>query len=346
LSATNSVVAVVDGTHGTSEERAAGGAAAADGIGAAVAAAEVRRYERWSDVPAGLVTRTRLADADPPRRPGGPVRARVRDFNWRGKLATFDLYAVAESVPTAATGRQLAAAAQRRAVGRGCEGCGAVGQLPLLEHDGRRVCAACRHVARLAEKHEALRVRRAELARWAGALLSERLAVVWGELTAAPLTGSGRARPPLAGRVQVADETGLVLEDVLVRLAGPRTGGAPAEAVSAGEGAARLERVLEGRRRLVWGPLGDVTARLAVLGYPADLDPALAVPSGHGILWPDDVASRYAQWCGELDPATGTLRTPWPPGSADRLWYVLAQMVGTDRADGPDAADEAAQQGV
>lgn len=142
MSVTNSAAAVVDGTRGTGEERAAGGAAAADGIGAAVAAAEVRRYERWSGVPAGLVTRTRLADADPPRRPGGPVRARVRDFNWRGKAETFDLYAVAESVPTAATGRQLAAAAQRRAVGRGCEGCGAVGQLPLLEHDGRRVCAA------------------------------------------------------------------------------------------------------------------------------------------------------------------------------------------------------------
>lgn len=72
-------------------------------------------------------------------RPGGPVRVRVRDFNWRGRLETFDLYTVAESVPTAATGRQLAAAAQRRAVGR--------------------VCAACRHLARLAEKHEALRVR-------------------------------------------------------------------------------------------------------------------------------------------------------------------------------------------
>ncbi|MBW8797852.1 MAG: hypothetical protein JF597_30980, partial [Streptomyces sp.] len=94
-------------------------------------------------------------------------------------------------------------------------------------HEGRRVCAACRHVARLAEKHEALRVRRAELGWWAGVLLSERLAVVWVELTAAAPSGSGRARPPLAGRVQVADETGLVLEDVLVRLAGPRTGGAP-----------------------------------------------------------------------------------------------------------------------
>ncbi|MFE9679118.1 hypothetical protein ACFYO5_34230 [Streptomyces sp. NPDC006259] len=163
-------------------------------------------------------------------------------------------------------------------------------------------------------------------------------------MTSAPLTGVGRARPPLAGRVQVADETGLVLEDVL-RLAGPRTGGAPADAVSAGEGAARLGRVLEGRRRLVWGALGDVTVRLAVLGHPADLDRALAVLSGHGILWPDDIASRYAQWCGELDPAAGKLRTPWAPGSADRLWYVLAQMAGTDRADGVDAVGEVPQPG-
>ncbi|MYZ41362.1 hypothetical protein, partial [Streptomyces sp. SID4917] len=69
----------------------------------------------------------------------------------------------------------------------------------------------------------------------------------------------------------------------------------------------------------------------AVLGHPTDLDRSLAVPSGHGILWPDDVASLYALWCGELDPTTGKLRTPWPPGSADRLWYVLAQMAGTAR---------------
>lgn len=318
------------------------GSAAADGSGAAAVVRPVR-YERWSDVPAGLVTRTRLADADPPRRPGGPVRARVRDFNWRGKPETFDLYTVAESVPTAATGRQLAAAAQRRAAGRVCEGCGGVGQLPLLEHDGRRVCAACRHLARLAEKQKALRVRRAELARWAGVLLSGRLAVVWVELTEASLTGSGRARPPLAGRVQVADETGRVLEDVLVRLAGPRTRGAPADAVSADEGAGRITRALQGRRRLVWGPLGDVTARLEALGHPVDLDPAPIVPSGHGILWPDDAASRYAQWCGELDPATGKLRTPWPPGSADRLWYLLTQMTGTDRTEGTDTADKATQ---
>ncbi|GGV50723.1 hypothetical protein [Streptomyces spectabilis] len=302
-------------------------------------------YERWGDVPAGLVTRTRLGDADPPRRPGGPVRARVRDFNWRGKQETFDLYAVAESVPTAATGRQLAAAAQRRAAGRGCEGCGGVGQLPLLEHGGRRVCAACRHLAQLAEMQEALRARRAELAVWAGGLLSGRLAVVWVELTAAPLSGSGRARPPLAGRVQVADEAGRVLEDVLVRLAGPRTGGAPAEAVSAEAGAERIARVLAGRRRVVWGPLGDVTARLRVLGHPLSLDRALAVPGGHGVHWPDDVGSRYAQWCGELDPATGRLRTPWPPGSADRLWYVIAQMAGTDPAEGTDAVGKAAQPG-
>ncbi|MPY57155.1 hypothetical protein [Streptomyces spongiae] len=289
---------------------------------------EVRpaEYDRWSDVPAGLVTQTRLADADPPRRPGGPVRAYVRDANWRGKKQTFALYAVAESVPTAASGRQLAAAAQRRAVVRACEGCGAPCQLPLPEFEGRRLCGACRHRARLAEMQELLAVRRAELGRWARDLLAGPLAVVWVELTAAEPTRSGRARPPLAGRVQVVDETGRGLETVLVRLAGPRTQGAPADAVPYGEGAGRIARALQGRRRLVWGPLGTVTERLAALGHPTDLDRALAVPAGHGPVWPGDVASRYAQWRGELDPATARLRTPWPPGSADRLWYVLTQM--------------------
>ncbi|MEU0112002.1 hypothetical protein ABZ313_42585 [Streptomyces sp. NPDC006251] len=302
------------------------------------------RYERWSDVPAGLVTQTRLADADPPRRPGGPVRAHVRDFNWRGKQQTFALYDVAESVPTAATGRQLAAAAQRRAAVRACDGCGAPGPQPLLEHGGRRVCAACRHVARLGEMQELLRVRRGELARWAAGLLAGRLAVVWVELTEAPPSASGRARPPLAGRVQVVDEAGRGLDDVLVRLAGPRTQGAPADAVPAGEGAVRIGRALQGPRRLVWGPLRTVADRLEVLGHPAGLDPALAVPSGHGPVWPNDPASRYAQWRGELDPATGQLRVPWPPGSADRLWYVLGQMAG---AHGPavGGVDSAAQAG-
>lgn len=176
-------------------------------------------------------------------------------------------------------------------------------------------------------------------------MLSQRLAVMWVELTEAEPTGSGRAGPPLAGRVQVADESGRVLEDVLVRLAGPRTRGAPADAVVAGEGTARIARVLQGRQRLVWGPLKDVTARLEVLGHPARLDPALAVPSGHGILWPDDTVSRYAQWCGELDPATGRLRTPWPPRSADRLWYVLTQMAGHRGTDGAGAVDGVAQPG-
>ncbi|MEU9247289.1 hypothetical protein [Streptomyces sp. NPDC048385] len=218
------------------------------------------------------------------------------------------------------------------------------------------MCAACRHLAQLVEKQQALRVRRAELAVWAGGLLSRPLAVVWVELTAAAPSGSGRVRPPLAGRVQVADEAGRVLEDVLVRLAGPRTRAAPAGAVSAEVGAGRIARVLEGRRRVVWGPLGDVTARLEALGHPLRLDRALAVPGGHGgvrpdavlgghgIHWPDDVASRHAQWCGELDPGTGRLRTPWPPGSADRLWYVITQMVGV-HGGVTGAVGEAAQPG-
>lgn len=122
LSATNSSVAVIAGMSGAKSERAAGEPAAHDGAAAAAVTGEVppAQYDCWSDVPAGLVTQTRLADADPPRRSGGPARAYVRDANWRGKQQTFALYAVAESVPTAATGRQLAAAAQRRSGGPRC----------------------------------------------------------------------------------------------------------------------------------------------------------------------------------------------------------------------------------
>ncbi|MEU2718269.1 hypothetical protein [Streptomyces sp. NPDC007205] len=73
-----------------------------------------------------------------------------------------------------------------------------------------------------------------------------------------------------------------------------------------------------------------MTDRLESLGHPAALDRALA----------DDPAALYAQWHGELDPATGQLLTPWPPGSADRLWYVLAQMADAHggAAGGSDSA--------
>jgi hypothetical protein len=41
------------------------------------------------------------------------------------------------------------------------------------------------------------------------------------------------------------------------------------------------------------------------------------------------VCERVSQWRGELDPATGTLRQAWAPGTADRLHLLLRRMAAT-----------------
>ncbi|MEJ8654932.1 hypothetical protein WKI65_44550 [Streptomyces sp. MS1.AVA.3] len=105
------------------------------------------------------------------------------------------------------------------------------------------------------------------------------------------------------------------------------------------DGAAKLVKAFAGRRRVVWGPLGTVLERLRELRHPVELEPA--APAEPGVWhqyrrnWPDGVAARYAQWRGELDPATGELRTPWQPGTADRLWLCLKRMAETPDAGRP-----------
>jgi hypothetical protein len=36
-----------------------------------------------------------------------------------------------------------------------------------------------------------------------------------------------------------------------------------------------------------------------------------------------------AQWRGELHPDTDQLLTPWPPGTADRLWLTLTRIAAS-----------------
>ncbi|MEU8623118.1 hypothetical protein [Streptomyces sp. NPDC048623] len=296
-------------------------------------------YSRWSEVPWHLATRTQMARADLPREPAGPVRGYVAGRDFRDKKMDVELYDVAESRPTKASGVQLASAASRRsATVRVCTDCGAHCQLPLQERQGRYLCAMCWRIASVVDTQIELRERRAENAAWARHLFEAGpLAVTWVELVAAEPTPSGRRRPPLAGRVHVVDENGKRLLDVLVRLAGPRTKGVPEEAVSPELGAAKLTKSFAGRRWIVWGPLGQVRERLAELGHRVEMGALAGVGTGWsgGMRWPDDVASRYAQWRGELDPTTGELRTPWPPGTADRVWLTLKRMAETPDAGRP-----------
>ncbi|MFB8247315.1 hypothetical protein ACFC5X_20010 [Streptomyces sp. NPDC055952] len=298
-------------------------------------------YPRWNKVPWSLASKTQLSRADLPREPVGPVRGYVAGRDFRDKETEIALYAVKDSRPTKATGGQLAAAeARRSATVRVCTDCGANCQLPLSERRGRYLCPMCWRIATVVDYQIELRERRAENAAWARGLLEGGpLAVVWVEVMEAEPTPAGRKRPPLAARVHIVDENGKKLLNVLVRLAGPRTKGAPADALLPEDGRRQLERAFKGRRRAVWGPLGDVIARLGELGHPVQLGPA---PSQSPITWhsyrrswDNSVAGRYAQWRGELDPATGELRTPWSPGTADRLWLCLRRMADTVDAGRP-----------
>ncbi|QTI87211.1 hypothetical protein [Streptomyces sp. AgN23] len=300
-------------------------------------------YRWWGEVPWTLASKSQLGRADLPREPGGPVRGWVTGRDFRGREMDIELYAVAEAVPTKASGGQLAAADRRRtATVRVCSDCGANCQQPLAERRGRYLCAMCAKLARIVDFQIELRERRAELAEWAQRVLADpALAVVWVEVLEAEPTPSGRRRPPLAARIHAVDGHGRLLVDVLVRLAGPRTKGAPAGAVPPEEGAKALQAALEGRRRITWTAdvLKGVTERLAALGCPVQLGPAMphgqvetGVWSPHRRVWPGQVRDRLAQWRGELDPATGELRAPWPPGTADRLLLCLQRI-----ADGTGA---------
>ncbi|MGK5532083.1 hypothetical protein [Streptomyces sp. URMC 129] len=165
-----------------------------------------------------------------------------------------------------------------------------------------------------------------------------------------------RRRPPLGGgvrrwpRASPPWTTPGRLVDVLVRLAGPRTPGAPENALPPEEGTAALTKTLGGRTLLGWtaDELTPVLERLAALGHPARLGVRRVAGTGPLDLsgrWPGQVRDRVAQWRGELDPATGELRQPWPPGTADRLHLLLTRIANASpaRDDGlfPIAFDDA-----
>ncbi|QLH19278.1 hypothetical protein [Streptomyces sp. Rer75] len=63
--------------------------------------------------------------------------------------------------------------------------------------------------------------------------------------------------------------------------------------------------------------------------------------SPHRRVWPGQVRDRLAQWRGELDPATGELRVPWLPGTADRLLLCLQRI-----ADGTGAGRPGSSRGA
>ncbi|WP_327072022.1 hypothetical protein [Kitasatospora sp. NBC_01302] len=284
-------------------------------------------YTWWGEVPAHLVTRTRLAELDLPRQPGGPVRATISTRDPLGKKATYDLYDLNESVPTTATVAQLAAAAARRTTGaRTCEQCGARPEIPCTKLDGWLLCRACAHIARLRAKQKEAAEKATAATDWAARLLDdEHLAVVAVEYTHRPPSDTGKARTPAAARITAIDTAGASLYDTTLRLVGPRTKGVPEGAVDPEDALAALREILAERNVLVWDteftPFFDALRRLKEVTRP---DP---FPSGYkrqqAMLW------AVLDWRADLDPRTGQHHMPAPPTTAERTLYLLRQLAGS-----------------
>ncbi len=99
-------------------------------------------YAGWEQVPWFMASRTQLRTADLPREPVGPAGAQVRAYH-RGRRAVVALYRVESSRPTAASARQLEAAADRRTRETRVCGGAAPGATVLSSSATGRRCARC-----------------------------------------------------------------------------------------------------------------------------------------------------------------------------------------------------------
>lgn len=305
-------------------------------------------YDGWWSVPEHMLTKTGLADLEYPRTAKGVAYAAVVDVK-DGPLGGRDshlLWRVSECPPTSSSALQLLAAAGRSGQGkpRVCGECGAWCQRPLPVVDGRALCVACRHIARLRAAQARLAEVRAALGEDVGRLLDEDQAVVVQvDPHTPPATDSGRARPATAARVRVAGLDLRRLADVTVRLAGPRARWVPEDAVDPVTGAEALRTVLAGRRLVAW-------TRDELLLLRTKVVPGLGFSLDHGDPWHpewggpdvgrDHVAERRAQtptvavsvfagaWRGQLDPRTRRVVECLAPGSPDRLALMLHRMGG------------------
>ncbi|MGH3378866.1 MAG: hypothetical protein ACRDP6_29470 [Actinoallomurus sp.] len=287
---------------------------------------EVPVYGWWGEVPGHLRSLTQLRDGEFPREPAGPVRAWVQTRDWRDRKDEVPLYDVAESRPTAASARQLEAAARRRsAVVRLCGDCGARCEQPLpVEQDGRALCPACRHIARLRAEQVRLAGLRDKRSAWAADLLAdEALAVLEVELFVPPPSPSGRKRPAAALHAVAVDRDGAVLLDQVARLASPRAAAVPEGAPPVAEVAVVVNSALAGRTLVVWDGDGfDQLARaIREAGQPYEGGRA------------EPLALAVAEWRGDLEPRTRRIRTSTPPGRADRLLVLLRRMAAATRPD-------------
>ncbi len=312
------------------------------------------RYEWWGAVPDHLVTKTTLAALDMPRCADGvPVAAHVTDRSMRGN-PTFALFDMTQCPPTSATGRQLAAArATSDRTRYRCADCGAHTERPVPGVGiGAGLCPACRHITRLRAEEARLAAELELIAADVAAVLDGPDAVVVQvDQHVPPPADSGRARPATAVRVRVAGLDGRRLADVTVRLVGPRARWVPEHAVDPAAGWAKLGKVLDGKRLVAWSALELDQLHDVAPAYPSayaaiawaapyrsqdeDDDPERTARQQE---WLTDerrdparpvlLAPAVARWRGVLDPATGKLVDPLPPGTPDRTALLMATMAG------------------
>ncbi|MFF4355098.1 hypothetical protein [Streptomyces sp. NPDC001530] len=243
-----------------------------------------------------------------------------------GRRDTFDLYLISESVPTSASTAQLAAAAARRTTGtRVCEQCGSRPELPCTQVESWLLCQACAHIERLRAAQRQAGEARAHVQRRAARLLDDGdLAVVHVTYTDRGITEAGKRRTPSAAHVTALGADGTVLVDVELRIVSPRSKGIPDGAVDPDQAAEAIRRVLADKTVLVWASdvLKDLIQGLVGLGI------SWPFPSGYDRR--HELRQMVMTWRGDLNPKTGTVRMPIPPGRADRMLYQLQQIAVAD----------------
>ncbi|WP_285647151.1 hypothetical protein [Lentzea sp. NBRC 102530] len=323
-------------------------------------------------MPAHLMSRTQLGDLDLPRDPSGQaVVAVVKTSNWRGKKDEVELYDVHRCPPTRASGKHLESAAARGGDRRTCQRCGAQCQRSLAPEPpahrsdgveveaGPLVCPACRFVIKLQRKQDELAAARPKHAARAVEVLAwERLAALWVDEVVPPPTPSGAARKTTAVRVQACDVDGKELVDVTVRLVGERAKFVPSGAIAPEEAVPVLHAALLGRPLVAWD--GDVLLRLYQLATHETLPhspPEQELVDGQrksvsfeerkrrlGLQVPHAVmAKRVQEWRGQLGLKSLELEPSVPPGSPDRLLYLLRRMAATAVVDEAAVVDEEGQ---
>jgi hypothetical protein len=279
-------------------------------------------YYSWHEVPEHLHTRTQLAALDLPRIPGGPVHAQVAARGGDGRRGVFDLYTLAESTPSPASAKALAAAIARRdPAAHRCQDCGANTDQPTTPSQPAdpgqsiRLCWTCLHIHRLRTHQASLARMRETAAAQAAAWLAEDNAAVLAVTTISPPpTDSGKPRPAIAAVIDAVTPGGAPLLHLTVHLRASRFPHlVPEAAVDRGTAAPALRTALRDRPLIDW--------------HAADLDPLRT------ILGPFDAVTAHHHlsqavtvWRSTIDPTTDRLIPAAHPGRADRMALLIHRI--------------------